>query len=66
MHPAANAVIEPATVADEFDAMTDREILLTMARDIRTVRALAAEAGGKVQPLIDGFSRNPMFKLLLK
>jgi hypothetical protein len=53
-------------VTDEFDAFTDRQLLLLIARDIRSVRTLFGETATKAQPMLEGLARNPMFKLLLK
>lgn len=57
---------EPVTAEDAFDGMTDRELLLTIARSIHEVRAIAVEAGAKVSPLIEGLSKNPMLKMFFK
>jgi hypothetical protein len=53
-------------VTDEYTALSDRELLLGIARDIRAVRTLASEAGAKAGPMLEALARNPMFKLLLK
>ena len=47
---------------DEFDAMSDRELLLSMARDSRAVKQLIAGAVDQVAPLLS----NPKVKLMLK
>lgn len=60
-----NADIDLAPL-DIFATMPDRELLLSIARDMAATRALAAEAAAKVQPVIDGLSKHPMFKLFVK
>lgn len=61
MPPVADAEV---AVSDDFDTLTDRELLLAIARDIRTVRELATQIGEETKPFLTKLQANPMTKLL--
>lgn len=56
------AMLDQTDASDEFDWMSDRDLLLSMARDSRAVKELIASAVEQVEPLL----ANPKLKLLFK
>lgn len=57
-----NAAIVPVEDAPDFSAMSDRELLESIARDMHTVRRLAADVQGHVAPVMEKLSKNPLLR----
>lgn len=62
MNPDETAELVIAELVPNFDELTDRELLLSMARDIYATKLLIAEAVGAMGPLLN----DPKLKLMLK
>lgn len=67
MYPdnAETATAVETVEADYFDGLTDRELLLFIARNMHAVTLIAEEVQEVAAPVIEKLSSNPMFKMIL-
>jgi len=62
---AAVEVVEYRDAEDEFDRLTDRELLLLLVRQQKVIVDLVQEVAPSVTPMIEKLQSNPMLKMIL-